>query len=111
MIMDNIAEGDAGWIAVAGAYVLPGTDAGATTDFIVSLAYGLPRNPEAVLALETDAHVSLLAVCSLPFIEAEESFIQAYGAKTLQALAAVDRPYLAAARDACIRRLQDNLSR
>jgi len=59
MIMDKVSAGDADWIFAAAVYILPGTDAGTTTDVIVSLAYGLPDNPEAVLSLELGPHISI----------------------------------------------------
>ena len=110
MIMDNVSAGDADWIFATAVYILPGTDAGATTDVIVSLAYGLPNNPEAVLLLETSAHISMLPICNMPFIEPEYEFIMEYGKKTLAALRKVEKPYLIESRDTCMRRLQEGMS-
>ncbi|WAW10149.1 hypothetical protein NB640_00290 [Oxalobacter vibrioformis] len=86
MIMGKGVKGDKEWIQYAAIYIAPGTDAGATTDYMVSLAHALSNNPRAVLSLEGSADRSLLAVCTLPFIEPEYDFIQAYGKKTQTAL-------------------------
>lgn len=109
MIMDKVARGDKEWILYSAIYLSPGTDAGTTTDYTVALAQALPNNPQAVLALEGGAGRSLLAVCSLPFIEPEYDFIMAYGKKTLDALSAVNEDYLLESRNTCSRRLQESL--
>lgn len=109
MIMGKVAQGDPEWIQYSAIYIAPGTDAGATTDYIVSLAHALPNNPQAVLGLEGGAGRSLLQVCSLPFIEPAYDFITAYGKKTLSALKAVKEDHLQESRDTCMRRLQHSL--
>lgn len=110
MIMDNVSAGDADWIASVVRYVFPGTDAAATTEVIVSLAQGLSENPEAVLLQEIGPHISMLSICSLPFIEPEYDFITGYGEKTLAALRNVNKPHLIDSRDTCIRRLSEGLA-
>ncbi len=110
MIMSRVEKGDPDWIAYSARYISPGTDAGATTGYTVALALALPNNPKAVLELETGGGGrSLLAVCTLPFIEPEYDFIRAYGKKTLDALREVKDDYLLESRDTCIRRLQNSL--
>lgn len=109
MIMDRISNGDENWITYVN-YIAPGTDAGTTTDLIVSMAYGLSKNPSAVLAQGSHGFgFSLEQLCSLPFIEPTYDFVKNYGQETLEALQQVDKPYLTDARDTCIRRLRDSL--
>jgi hypothetical protein len=112
MILDKIAEGDKDWITYAAIYIVPGADAANATELLVSFAYGLPRNPEAVLAQEVAGlGLSMLNVCTIPFIEPTYDFVKNYGEETLAALLRVDKPYLVDSRDTCIRRLREILDR
>ncbi len=111
MILAKIEAGDPEWITCAAAYIAPGTDAGATTDLLVALAFGLPRNPQAVLSQEVGLGLSMLSVCSLPFIEPTYDFVKSYGEETVAALLRVDEPYLLDARDTCLRRMREALDR
>lgn len=109
MILDKVQAGDKEWIQTLLSYISPGTDAAASTEVLVSLAYALPNNPQAVLSLAYARGPSLYEVCSLPFIEPEYAFIEDYGKRTLAALATVEEPYYLEPRDMCVRLLQDSL--
>lgn len=114
MIIAKIMEGDKIWISYSAKYVYPGTDAGTTTEFTVALAHALGNNPEAVIYLEGfSPNISLLNICSLPFIEPEYAFIQSYGKKTLAALEQLDvgGQSLQDSKATCMRRLRDSLER
>ena len=109
-IFDKVASGDEEWIYAFVTYVAPGTDAASAEAIPIALAYALPNNPKAVLALDNNVITpSLYKVCRLPFIEAECEFINDYSKRTLKALRQVDDPELLDARDVCIRRLQEGL--
>lgn len=112
MIMNKVAAGDAAWIRCAAEYILPGADGAAAEDIIISLAYGLQGNPTAVLAaLGDDAGVSIESVCSLPFIEPDQGFLETYGERTLAALRKVGKRDLVLPRNECMHFLQDSLVR
>src|SRR6266851_2180840 len=49
-VMAHIDGGEGSWVALAPA-LEPGTDAGASEELGIALAYALPRNPMAVLAV------------------------------------------------------------
>ena len=111
LIMDSVAAGDADWIFYSAIYIAPGTDAGPSTEYTITLALALSNNPKAVLELESSGPGrSLLSVCDLPFIEPEYAFIKSYGEKTLAALRGLDQPYLADSRDICLDRLEKSLA-
>jgi len=110
MILDKIIEGDKDWIIDATTFIAPGTDAAATTGLIAAMAYGLSKNPEAVLLQEVAGlGVSMLDICTMPFLEPTYEFVVSYGKETLAALQQVDKPYLIDSRDTCIRRLRETL--
>ncbi len=111
MIMKKIAEGDADWIYHAAAYIRPGADAGSTEEFTDALALALRYNPGEVLLLEQGIGISMLNVCSLPFVEPEYDFVKSYGQKALAALRKVDNPWLEESRATCLRRLQEQMDR
>lgn len=112
MIMDKIAEGDSDWITHAVIYIAPGTDAASHTSLLVALAFGLEKNPEAVLAQEVGGlGLSMLNICAMPFIEPTPEFVMRYGKETLAALGRVDKPYLLDSKDACMQRMQKVLQR
>lgn len=112
MIMNRIAAGDVAWIKCAAEFIIPGTDASATDDIVISFAYGLQTNPESVLAfLGTDPGISAEAVCSLPFIEPEPGFLDDYAGKAVAALRRVQKAALVPSRNECLRLLRENLAR
>lgn len=109
MILGKVQEGDEKWIQALLAYISPGTDAGASTEVLVSLALALPNNPKAILALAYRPGPPLYQICRTPFIEPEYDFIADYGKRALAALERVDEKYYLEPRDICSTILQDSL--
>ena len=111
MVLDKITQGDSDWITSAAIYIAPGTDAAASTGLLVAMAFGLSKNPEAILLQEVAGiGLSMLNICTIPFIEPTYDFVMSYGEETLAALQQVDKPYLIDSRDTCMRRLQQTLT-
>jgi hypothetical protein len=106
MLLDKARAGEGDWIYALNAYVAPGADAANSTAIIVTLATALSNNPEAVLNLGFSHGPSLYQLCSLPFIEPEDEFLEDYAHKTLHALQNIDKPYLLDLRDYCLRTLR-----
>lgn len=102
-----ISSGDAQWVALA-SELYPGADAGTSEGLIIALADALPKNPDAVLKLENTV-ISLKRICSLPFIEPEDAFIERYVVDTMTALDSVQDPGLRQAVQVCRRRLEEVL--
>lgn len=102
-----ISNGDAQWIALA-SELYSGTDASTSEGLILALAEALPKNPGAVLKLENTV-ISLKRICSLPFIEPEDAFIERYVVDTMTALDSVQDSALRRAAQTCRRRLQEVL--
>ena len=111
MVMNKIAAGDAAWIECAAEYIMPGADAGASEDIMISLAYGLQNNPRAVLIMSQGQGIPVDSICTLPFIEPDAGFVESYGKKTVAALGKVNEPRLAGSRNECLRLLRDSLAR
>ncbi len=104
----RIGSGDARWIALA-PKLAPGTDAGASEGLGIALAFALPRNPRAVLAVlgSEDGPRSLTVgrVCGAPFIEDTVKDVPAYRRRAVRAVRGVWPPSLARVRAACLRTL------
>ncbi len=100
-LMDRIDAGDARFIALA-PKLAPGTDAGTAEELPIALAFALPRNPRAVLAVLGPNRFPVADVCSAPFIEDTVKDIPAYIRRAQRAVSAVDDPKLATVRDACL---------
>ena len=104
----RIGSGDGAWLALA-PRLAPGTDAGASEGLGIALAYALPRNPRAVLAVlgPPDGPVSLTGdrVCGVPFIEDQVKDLPAYRRRAIRAVHDVRAPALAGVRGACLRSL------
>jgi hypothetical protein len=69
-LLDHIDKGTSAWVALA-PKLAAGTDAGSSEGLTIALAYALPRNPEAVLAVLDPKNAVLKPdmVCGAPFIE------------------------------------------
>jgi len=113
-ILDNIASGDEEWIKAS---TCIGKNSGYSNvnvgiDINIVWAEALPKNPQAILALDISG-VSTRRACSLPFIEPERAWAAQYVKDTLAALEAIPDDAtmwnipLAIERDVCILRLKD----
>jgi len=100
-VSSRIASGEARWVALA-SQLAPGTDAGTAEDLPIALAYALPLNARAVLAVARTRTVDLTDVCGVPFIEGAAPNIPAYKRRALAAVERVDDPGLAPFRAACL---------
>ena len=103
-VMDRIDTGDARYVALA-LKLAPGADAGAAEELPIALAFALPRNPRAVLAVLGPNGFPVEDVCSAPFIEDTVKDIPGYIRRAERAVSAVDDPKLAKTRDACLTQL------
>jgi hypothetical protein len=105
-VMDRIDTGEARWVALA-PKLAPGADAGAAEELPISLAFALPKNPRAVLALLSGPNgFPVEDVCSAPFIEGTIRDIPAYVKRAEKAVGEVSDPHLAKVRDACLAQLR-----
>ncbi len=103
-VMDRMGDGNGGWIALA-PKLAPGSDAGSAEDLGISLAFALPKNPRAVLAVldpEDDMLLGANRVCGIPFIEDTVKDIPAYRRGAIRAVEAVAVPELRTAKAACL---------
>lgn len=104
-ITDAMDAGQPAWIALA-PLLAGGSDAGSAEDLGISLAFALPKNPQAVLtALDMRDGVILgpSRVCGRPFIEGTEP--RGYKARSLAALGRVTAPDLGRRKQACLHAL------
>src|SRR5271155_932831 len=86
-VMDRIDTGEARWVALA-PKLAPGADAGAAEELPIALAFALPKNPRAVLAVLGGANgFPVEDVCSAPFIEGTIKDIPAYVKRAAKAVA------------------------
>ena len=100
-VAGRIATGEEAWVALAGK-LAPGTDAGTAEDLPIELAFALPRNAPAVLAVVQTRAVALTDVCGVPFIEGTVRDIPAYKRRAVAAVTRVADPKLAPTRAACL---------
>ena len=104
-VTDAMDAGKPEWIALA-PLLANGSDAGSAEDLGLSLAFALPKRPEAVLAALDMRNGHILGadrVCGRPFIEDTEP--QGYKQKTIAALAKVHAPNLLARKRSCLKAL------
>ena len=100
-VADQIARGGSAWVALAGV-LAPGTDAGTAEDLPVELAFALPRNAPAVLAVVASGAEDIGDVCGAPFIEGTIRDLPAYKRRAMAAVQKVTAPSLAKTRAACL---------
>lgn len=102
-VLDHIDSGDPAWIALA-PKLAQGTDAGNSEGLAIALAYALPKNPQAVLAVvtENDGVLAINRVCSIPFIEDTVKDRPAYKRNALHAVEAIKEPSLRKAKSNCL---------
>ena len=102
-VLGHIDTGDVAWVALA-PKLAPGTDAGTAEALPIALAFALPRNAPAVLAV-LDPGSSILgpeSVCGVPFIEGTVKDIPGYVRRAKAAVAKVSDPKLQASKTACL---------
>ncbi len=101
-VLDHIGKGEAQWVALA-PKLAPGTDAGWAEALVISLAFALPKNPQAVLALLIGKDAFQVDdVCGAPFIEGTVKDVPGYIRRAKAAVAKVTDPSLQSARAACL---------
>ena len=103
-VSDHMDSGSSAWIALA-PLLAPGSDAGSAEDLGISLAFSLPKNPQAVLAALDPANGHVIGadrVCGLPFVEDTMPDLPAYRLKAIRAVQGVKDRRLASARTACL---------
>ena len=102
-VLGHIDTGDASWVALA-PKLAPGTDAGTAEALPIALAFALPRNAAAVLAV-LDPGSSILdpeSVCGVPFIEDTVKDIPGYVRRAKAAVAKISDPKLQVSKTACL---------
>jgi hypothetical protein len=109
-VMDRVDAGDARWIALV-PQLAPGTDAGTAEDLPIALAFALPKNPGAVLALLGRDGFPADEVCGAPFIEDTVKDIPAYLRQAETAVLRVRDPALSGAKQACLAELKKAAAR
>jgi hypothetical protein len=100
-VSGRIAAGEPGWVALAGK-LAPGTDAGTAEDLVISLAFALPRDAPAVLAVLQAGASDVSEVCGAPFIEGTMRDVSVYAHRAAGAVGRVADPSLAATKAACL---------
>jgi hypothetical protein len=106
-VLDRIDQGDARWIALA-PKIAPGVDAGNAEALVISLAFALPKNPRAVLAIVGGKDgFPVDDVCGAPFIEGTVKSVPTYIKKAEAAVLRVSDPALAETKDACLAQLRN----
>jgi len=100
-VADRISAGSSDWVNLAGK-LAPGADAGPAEELPISLAFALPRNAPAVLALVRSGAFSADDVCGVPFIEGTIRDIGAYKRRAAAAIRRVSDPALAATVRTCL---------
>ncbi len=106
-VLDGMARGEAGWIAIA-PLLAKGADGANAEGLGIALAEALPKNAGAVLAALDPSNGPILGasrVCSAPFIEPKPGRIERYKPKALAAVRAVRASGLRPARQACLEAL------
>jgi hypothetical protein len=106
-VLAKIDTGAASWVALA-PKLAPGTDAGTAEALPIALAFALPKNPAAVLAV-LDPQNEILApdsVCGVPFIEDTVKDIPGYIKRARAMVSKVADPGLQAMKAACLAALK-----
>ena len=71
-------------------------------ELLFSFAIALTRNPKEVLAM-AEPEFPLAAVCTVPYIEAEEQVLERHRRRVHAALAGVTAPELAVKKRECLK--------
>jgi len=102
-VSDRIGAGEAPYVALA-VKLAPGADAGTAEDLPIALAFALPRNAPAVLAVlaAPESRFDVAEVCDAPFIEDTVSDIPAWRRQAAAAVRRVADPRLGAVKTACL---------
>ena len=86
-VQRSIQSGSTDWL-LAAKKLHAGTDAGVSEELLFSFAIALTRNPKEVLAM-AEPEFPLAAVCTVPYIEAEEQVLERHRRRVHAALAGV----------------------
>ena len=106
-VLSHLERGETDWIALA-PKLAAGTDAGTSEGLSTALAYALPLQPVAVLAVLSKRSGPLDAerVCSIPFIEDSVKDIKSYQRRAIQAVSEVRDTGLQQVREICLQALR-----
>jgi hypothetical protein len=99
-VIKEVQGGSSQWLEVA-RRLLAGADAGRTTDLFFALSIALTRNAAGVLSM-IGPDLPLDKICSVPYIEPDESTIRAHRAKVRSALDRVNSPALDPLKKSCL---------
>lgn len=102
-LYQHLQTGNPAWLALA-PKLAPVADGANAIGLTISLAYALPKDAEAVLAVTTeqDGTLEVGRVCSIPFIEDTVKDRYAYKREALKAVSALKDPVLTKAKDRCL---------
>lgn len=108
-LYQHLQTGNPAWLALA-PKLAPAADGANAIGLTISLAYALPKNANAVLAVTTeqDGILGVERVCSIPFIEDTEKDRSAYKRDALKAVSALKDPVLTKAKDRCLAVLKES---
>ena len=102
-VLDGIASGDSGWLALV-PRLEPGTDAATAESLRIVVAKALPKNPAGVLRLIL-REPSWRDACGYPMIEPTHQEMRAYFKVAIPAVRSVRDPALRAAKRVCLSEL------
>jgi hypothetical protein len=102
-VSDRIGAGETPYVALA-AKLASGADAGTAEDLPIALAFALPHNAPAVLAVlaSPGGGFDVAEVCDAPFIENTVSDIPGWRRQAAVAVRRVADPRLGAVKTACL---------
>ncbi|AFC85755.1 hypothetical protein [Frateuria aurantia] len=106
-VLSHLERGETDWIALA-PKLAAGTDAGTSEGLSIALAYALPLQPVAVLAVlsKRSGPLGVERVCSIPFIEDSVKDIKSYQRRAIRAVSEVRDTGLQQARERCLQVLR-----
>lgn len=102
-LYQHLQSGNSTWLALA-PKLAPAADGANAIGLTISLAYALPKDAEAVLAVTTeqDGILGVERVCSIPFIEDTVKDRPVYKRSALKAVGALKDPVLTKAKESCL---------
>ncbi len=106
-LLDNVGDGGSDWIQLA-AKLAPGADAGSAEGLSMSLAFALPKNAPAVIAVLNSTSPALDAknVCDAPFIEDMVEDIPGYLKQAQAAVQKITDPAVEPQKADCLAQLK-----
>ncbi len=105
-VLHQISHGRSEWVALAPKLANGNTD----NKLRASIAFALPRNPHAVLAILSPNVLSATEICSAPFDEDTISDFLGYLRQSIKAVEAIDDPKSLDEKFFCLNALNDELA-